>query len=139
VDVIPQAEKAKAQLKAIGIRGLDALLRQLHTSLITNMDNAARDLETARARLDERVASGEDVGARAYSNAESYCDNRCRHHIKTAAEGLENALRSAEGYDLSGEVGELLNGLRALLRSRQASFNAQMELKRRKLSDATIL
>lgn len=135
VRTIKYAADMVNEVRSRAQEALDRRLRDLHTSLIQNIANADQRLQEAQEalRADGKVPTQieeQDVWARR--------NNRVRQILKVAAEDFATALECAEKYDTKEEAGDLINGVRAAIRSATQAFNAQMTARGGKIAKVTI-
>lgn len=130
--VIPYAEKALSQIRAIASEKLRQEIIRAHTSLIQRIGSANERLETARKEMEQKEKEGQEVTEKDREKADSYRDNTVRSIIKAAGESLNASVSCAQMFDETESVESLLEGLRQAIRSEAEAFNAQMKLKNSK-------
>lgn len=94
-------------------------VRQLSASLIDCIANADARLREAMAAPEWATMTPKDRAAK-----ENYRNNCVRSRIKRADEELSAAIECAERFDASERVSDLIDALRAAIRSERTSFNA---------------
>ena len=125
--IIPWHPEAGAQIRKIAEEELMEEVRRQHTALIQGIDNADIALRNAQEELERRAEEGQEVTEKDRARVQSKRDSAIRGRLKEAIYDLESAIKSAELFDETENVRDLLNGLRAAIRSRASSFNAEME------------
>ena len=119
--IVPAGEFSAEQIRTILNEELSDAIRDCHTSLIVNIDNAAKKLDEARNKLN---ASEKDL-----TGAQSAHDGSVRNHIKNAGAMLQNALQLAEMFDISEDTKTLIAALRMAAQSQAEAFNASAKLR----------
>lgn len=130
VHIIPYAEHALAQIRAIARTKLEEEIRRVHTSLITRIASASDRLQEAMTELEAQ----EDTTQKERDLVASKRDNEVRAILEKSAEGLKASIACAEAFDETETVSDLIKGLRQAIRSEQATFNALMRQKQSKMS-----
>lgn len=123
--LIPFAESANAQLRALAQERLREMLVEIHGSLVQRIASAAQFLADGQAAMEADRKRGEEVTSRRQEALADRYDGRMRSALQVAAERLEVAIRFAEMYDHREQVSDLLDGLRSAIRSEAAAFNAR--------------
>jgi len=123
--LIPFAESANAQLRALAQECLREMLVEIHGSLVQRIASAAQFLADGQAAMEADRKRGEEVTSRRQEALADRYDGRMRSALQVAAERLEVAIRFAEMYDHREQVSDLLDGLRSAIRSEAAAFNAR--------------
>jgi len=123
--LIPFAESANAQLRALAQECLREMLVEIHGSLVQRIASAAQFLADGQAAMEADRKRGEEVTSRRQEALADRYDGRMRSALQVAAERLEVAIRFAEMYDHREQVSDLLDGLRSAIRSEAAAFNTR--------------
>lgn len=124
--ITPVHPRAIATMRDIAADRLATMLREVHTSLITRIDNAHAAWQLAQVEFDkaEKTTTWQER-----QKAEASRCNKIRAVIREAADDLNNAIRRAEDFDERGGIEDLISGLRLAIRSSVNSFNAHAATK----------
>lgn len=136
--ILPFAEETMEEIRRMAVEAIDEYIRELHTSLIECIANADESLRKAMERLDADEKAGLEVTAKQVERTEATRDNAVRAILKKKGEELNLAIASAELFDATEDVADLLRALRQAIRANVGSFNERARQAGRKLSDVAV-
>lgn len=128
------SESEMNQIREMAVESLDEYIRELHTALITNIIAADERLKKQQDTFNKDIEEGREVTQKQMDTAESTRDNAVRAMLKRKGEELNSAIASAELFDVTESVDDLLNGLRSALRSQVETFNERAAIRGVKLA-----
>lgn len=129
VRIVPFSDSAKAQIKDMAAEELAEELRRQHNSLLERLDSAEKAYQKALAAFADTEGQGGEVTDKQRLNAERAKDNTKRALLRECEKHFKAALASAELYDVTGNVQDLLMAQREAVKANTAAFNEEMRAK----------
>lgn len=102
-------------------------LKDLHSSLIARIDNAAQTLQKAQEAFAEVEAAGGPVTEKDRAKAENARNGSIRSAIKEACERFEMCLLGAELFDDTGDIKSLIQSHRDAIRTEALAADAELK------------
>lgn len=115
-----------AAMRETSRNALARAIREVHTSLITSIDNASETLKKAQEEM------GPEPTEKEAAAADDKCNGNIRQAIRAACEKFESCLKGAEMFDDSGSLDDLFDALRDSIQTQAAAANAVLAAKGRK-------
>lgn len=126
-DIIRQHPEEMAKIRKIARNRLERRIREIHTSLITRLDDADKRLQEAQKAHEQSRLNNTPPTTQEEARAILQRDGSVRNTIRSASDDLDAAISCASLFDDSEEIKDLLNGLRHAIRSHKNAQNAILE------------